>query len=334
MKAIIPVAGAGTHLRPHTYTQPKALIPVAGKPIVDYIIDQLLEVEINEFIFIIGYLGEKIEGHIKEKYPNIEAHFVKQQIRLGLGHAIWMAKAAMGDTDELLIMLGDTIVEADLKELVEAPYSLLAVKKVNDPRDFGVAEFDNEGFIKAVVEKPQIPKSNYALIGIYKVKEALGLFDALHHIISNDIRTRDEFHLTDALEHMIKGGVKFKGFAASNWYDCGKREILLETNAILLKKSGFASDNLPMYENTIIINPVNIATGTKIANSIIGPNVTIGENSNINYSIVRDSIIGNFATLQDVSLHSSVIGSDVSITGLSQSLNIGDNTEIDLSGQS
>jgi len=159
MKAVIPVAGVGTRLRPHTYTQPKPLIPVAGKPIIASIIDQLVhELGIREFILIIGYLGDKI----KQRYPDLDIQFVHQEVRLGLGHAIYTAIEAFQSADHLLIVLGDTIVEGDLLSLLEQPHSCLAVKKVEDPREFGVVEVDDRGYISRVVEKPRIPKSNMA----------------------------------------------------------------------------------------------------------------------------------------------------------------------------
>jgi len=143
MKAIIPVAGAGTKLRPHTYTQPKALIPLAGKTILSIIVDQLLEAGINEFIFIVGYLGEKIQDFVKQNYPQLTAHFVYQNERHGIGHAVLLTRSIVGD-DEIFIVLGDTICEYDVKEVLSRPTSLLGVKRVDDPRNFGVAELEGE----------------------------------------------------------------------------------------------------------------------------------------------------------------------------------------------
>src|SRR5690606_31819759 len=169
MKAIIPVAGAGTKLRPHTYTQPKALIPLAGKTVLSIIVDQLKEGGINEFIFIVGYLGEKIQDYVKTNYPDINAHFVYQNDRQGIGHAVRLTRSIVKN-DEVFIVLGDTICDFNLKEVIASPTSMIGVKKVDDPRTFGVAELE-EDRITHVVEKPQIPKSNLALVGIYKIKE-------------------------------------------------------------------------------------------------------------------------------------------------------------------
>jgi glucose-1-phosphate thymidylyltransferase len=329
MKAIIPVAGAGTKLRPHTYTQPKALIPLAGKTILSIIVDQLREAGINEFIFIVGYLGDKIKDYIIEKYPDLQAHFVNQSERQGIGHAIYLTKNIVGD-DEIFIVLGDTICEYNVGEVLQRPYSTLGIKRVDDPRDFGVAEIAEDGFIARVVEKPQIPKSNMALVGVYRIKETGQLFNCLEENIKNQVRSRGEVTITDAIECMLKYGAKFQSFKVQNWFDCGKKETLLESNATLLKKFGGAIANEQKFENTIIVPPVSIADGCDIKNSIIGPNVTIGEKTTVNYSIVKDSIIGSFADLYDIVLTHSLIGSDTEVKGETRSLNIGDNTEIDL----
>ena len=331
MKAIIPVAGAGTRLRPLTYTQPKSLIPVAGKPIIALIIDQLMGVGVDEFVFIIGYLGEKIKNFVEKTYPDLKKEFVVQDSRQGLGHAIWMAKDAIKNADEVIIFLGDTILDLNLQAFMDSPTSCLAVKRVEDPRNFGVIELGADGHVVKMVEKPKIPKSNLAIVGLYKIKEVAALLHALDCLIEDDKRTHGEYQLTDALMKLIGKGHKFTSIRVDNWFDCGKKEILLETNAQLLDKEGYASGHLPSYDNTIIIHPVSIGKGCKIKNSIIGPHVSIGENVNINYSIVKNSIIGNFALIEEVILTESIVGNDAAIKGLSQSLNIGDNTEIDFS---
>ncbi len=332
MKAIIPVAGAGTKLRPHTYTQPKALIPLAGKTILSIIVDQLHEAGVNDFIFIIGYLGEKIQDYVKVKYPHLNCYFIQQNERHGTGHAIDLAKTIVGD-DEVFIVLGDTIAEYDVKEMLNSPYSMLGVKKVDDPRNFGVAEIEEDGFISRVVEKPAIPKSNMALVGLYKIKETAFLFSCLQKIIDSDIKTNDEFNLTDALECMIQSGARFQPYKVQNWFDCGKKETLLESNATLLKKFGGRVFNRESFENTIILEPVYIAEGCDIKNSVIGPNVTIGENTTIHNGIIRDSIIGSYSKLLEIVLKNSLIGSDAEVKGVSRNLNIGDNTAIDLGGK-
>lgn len=328
MKAIIPVAGAGTKLRPHSYTQPKALIPLAGKTVLSIIIGQLREAGINEFIFIVGYLGEKIQDYVKSKYPDLKAHYVHQVDRQGVGHAIRLTKSIVNN-DEVFVVLGDTICEYDVSEVVNSPYSMIGVRKVDDPRDFGVAEIEEDGFISHLVEKPQIPKSNMAMVGVYKIKEAEQMFQCLESNIRQGLRSHGEYSLTDALDCMVKMGCRFQSFKVENWFDCGKRETLLESNATLLKKFAPQTD-ASQYENTVIIPPVSIGNGCNIKNSIIGPDVAIGDNTTIDYSIIKDSIIGSYSNLFDIVLDQSVIGSDTNLRGESRTLNIGDNTSIDL----
>lgn len=333
MKAIIPVAGAGTKLRPLTYTQPKALIPIAGKTILSVIVDQLRDAGVTDFVFVIGYLGEKIQRYIAKTYPDLSYTLVTQADRKGTGHAIWLTKESVQD-DEVLIVLGDTICDYNVREILSSDVSQIGVRKVDDPRSFGVAELNDNDRVLRVVEKPIIPKSNMAMVGVYYIKETKELFQALEkHMASSTAGEEGEYHLTNALEHMLEQGTRFQAFRVNNWFDCGKKESLLSTNAILLKQMSEAKgleEQSHTYDTSVIIPPVSIAEGCRISHSIIGPNVTIGEHTTIESSIIKDSIIGSYAELVEVVLHSSIIGSDAFVRGLSQSLNIGDNTEIDL----
>ncbi|RYY38717.1 MAG: glucose-1-phosphate thymidylyltransferase [Chitinophagaceae bacterium] len=329
MKAIIPVAGAGTKLRPHTYTQPKALIPLAGKTVLSIIVDQLRNAGITEFIFVVGYLGEKIQDYVRYNYLNITSHFVQQSDRQGIGHALKLCADIVKD-DEVLVVLGDTLCEYDLDAVLRSEHSLLGVKKVDDPRSFGVAEIDPEGKVTHVVEKPQIPKSNMALVGIYKIRESRLLFECLDSNMAQDLRTHGEFGITDAIDCMIRKGASFRAFKVDSWFDAGKRETLLESNATLLKKFGGSMMSSQAYENTVIIQPVRIGKSCDIRNSIIGPNVTIGDQTTVDSSIIKNSIIGSYSNLFDIVLDFSIIGSDTGIRGETRTLNIGDNTDIDL----
>ena len=331
MKAIIPVAGAGTKLRPLTYTQPKALIPIAGKTILGVIVDQLIDAGVTEFVFVIGYLGEKIQRYIEKTYPQLTYTFVTQNDRRGTGHAIWLTRDIVG-TDEVMIVLGDTVCDYNVKDILNSDVSQIGVRKVDDPRSFGVAELNEKDVVLRMVEKPIIPKSNMAMVGIYYIKEAGAMYEALNRHLNNTADENGEYHLTNALQHMVEDGIKFHAFRVNNWFDCGKKETLLSTNAILLKQmeEEHPEKKSPDFDGTVIIHPVNIAEGCSIKHCIIGPNVTIGEYTKIESSIIKDSIIGSYAELQQVVLNSSIIGNDAYVRGLSQSLNIGDNTEIDL----
>ncbi len=328
MKVIIPVAGMGSRLRPHTHTQPKALVPVAGKSILAHILDPLIEAGLTDFVFVIGYMGNKIEEFILEHYKdkNISFDFVVQEPREGTAHALWLAREKFRGDDEILITLGDIIININLDKFLACEHSVLGAKKVDTPGNFGIAEVQN-GFIHNLVEKPEIPKSNLALIGIYKLKNTKLFIESLENIIDNKIKTLGEYQLTDALMAMIEDGEKITTMPVDNWFDCGRKESLLEANAILMAKPEFKSSEHEFHK-TILVPPVSIGKNCKISNAIIGPNVALGDNATISYSIVKNTIIGSFSEIQGAVLHNSIIGSDTSLKGLSHSLNIGDNTEI------
>ncbi|MGV3503825.1 MAG: sugar phosphate nucleotidyltransferase [Adhaeribacter sp.] len=330
MKAIIPVAGIGSRLRPHTHTQPKSLIPVAGNTILGHIIEGLLAGGIQDFVFIIGYLGEKIEAFVKRQYPHIRAEFVLQEPREGLGHALYVARETYRQESDIIIILGDTLVEVDMDRLLHYPGTMLGVKKVDTPSLFGVTEMGPDDFVSKVVEKPKIPKSNIALVGLYKIHEPEKLVEALDYIIRQDIKTLGEYHLSDALMRMIQQGEKMATLAVNSWFDCGRKETLLQANAILLNRLA-GKDAVPSFPDTIIIPPVRIGEHCNISHSIIGPNVAIGDYSIVTSSILHDSIIGSYSELRNTVMHDSIVGSDTSLKGLSHSFNIGDNTEINFS---
>ncbi len=321
----------GARLRPHTHTQPKALVPVAGKAILGHIIEHLQAAGITHFVLVIGYLGEKIMHYVQRKYPHLDVEFVVQQPREGLGHALWAARETFRHEKDVLIQLGDTIVDVDMQQLFTPGHTMLAVKPVKTPTMFGIAEMDNEGFITKVIEKPKIPKSNFALVGLYKIAHPAKLAEALEYIVTNNIRTQDEHHLTDALMHMIQHGEKMVSLQVDQWFDCGRKDTLLQANATLLNRPEFRRAGYPEFPNTIIIPPVSIGKGVQISNSIVGPNVAIGESAILNYTIVRNSIIGGYAEIGYAVLEDSLVGSDSALKGLSQRLNIGDSTEIDFS---
>ncbi len=330
MKAIIPVAGIGSRLKPHTHTQPKSLIPVAGKPILGHIMDSLKQAGVNEFVFIIGYLGDKIEQYISQNHKDCKSTFVIQTLGKGIGHAIWLAKNEFADNEPILIVLGDTIFEANLAKVLKSNNSSLGVKKVEDPRLFGVAELDENGKITHLAEKPSIPKSNLALVGLYYILESKILKDCLAFNIENEIKTQNEFHLTDALQCMIDKGVNFETFQVESWFDCGKREVILQTNRNLLKNQVAAKLPDHILNGNIIVPPVYISPRAKIQNSIIGPDVSIGDDAIISRCIVKNSIIGQHAELHSAILENSLIGSDSTLIGAVHSLNIGDSAEINL----
>ncbi len=327
MKAIIPVAGIGSRLRPHTHTQPKSLIPVAGKPILAHIIDNLVDWGINDFVFVIGYMGEKIEEYVSSNYPQIKADFVVQGVGKGTAHAIWLSRDLFGENVPLLIVFGDTIFKANRTQFIDSAYSCVGVKKVDDPSTFGVAELNEDGSVSKVVEKPRIPKSNLALIGVYKIADSSRLVSALDAVLSGP-EEQEEYHLTDALMYMINEGERIETCDVDSWFDCGRKDILLETNAILLKIGDYRKPHADQLDSSILIEPVYLGEGVHITNSIVGPNVSIGNNTSVDSSILKNLIIGSDSRLHSANLGNSVIGNDASLSGSTLSLNLGDSTEI------
>jgi glucose-1-phosphate thymidylyltransferase len=331
VKALIPVAGIGTKLRPHTHTQPKAMVPVAGKPIIAHIVDSLLESGIRDLVFVIGYLGDKIESFIREQYgqkSGVRLAFVVQDPREGLAQAVWVSKEHLKNSPKLLIVLGDTIVKLDLDQFLRSNDHVVGVKKVDQPGLFGVAELNEDGTVKRLVEKPKIPKSNLALVGIYLINQPDELIKACGLLIQKQEINQGEYQLTDALMYMVNKGAVIRTYAVDNWFDCGRKENLLEANAILMSRPDFHNKPCKDHDNTIFIPPISIGEGCKISHSIIGPNVAIGEKTTISYSIIKDTIIGSYSALETAVLENSIVGNDSVLKGPNQSLNIGDNTEI------
>ena len=323
MRAIIPVAGLGSRLKPHTYSIPKVLINVGGKPILGHIIEKLIKEEVYKVTFVIGHLGEMVMDYIHFAYPSIKADFVEQKEMLGLGHAIHTALPTIDD-EEIFIILGDTIFDVDLKEFFKEKTTTLGVKEVDDPRRFGVAVVDN-GYITKLVEKPLTPVSNLALVGLYYIANSQKLISSLNNLLEKDIKTKGEYQLTDALQMMIDEGEKIKTFTVEGWYDCGKPETLLSTNKYLLDLKSVSRK----YDNVIINPPVFISEDVQIKNSVIGPYATIDRGSTIEDSIIKNTIIGSNVQIKKVLLKNSIIGSNVVIRGMFKRLNSGDSSEID-----
>lgn len=331
MKAIIPVAGIGTRLRPHTHTQPKVLLPVAGKPMLAHILDELVSLGFDEVTFIIGYKGEMIREFVTENY-SFKCNFVEQPEMKGLGHAIWLAKPHH-DTDEpVLIVLGDTIFKADLKKVFEERESALGVHEVEDGRRFGIVELDAKQHVKRLIEKPQNPPTNLAIVGIYYIAEPKKLFTALDELIAEGTTTAGEIQLTDALQKMLDAGEPMRTFLIDGWYDCGKAETILSTNRDLLDQRAMdAKDHSEVakrYPDCVIKMPVAIAESAKLENCIVGPHVSISAKSILKDCIVRNSIIGESAEASSIVLQDSLISDNAKVTGSLFRLNVGDSSEV------
>jgi glucose-1-phosphate thymidylyltransferase len=322
VRAIIPVAGEGTRLRPHTYVLPKALLTVADKPILGHILDGVLAAGIQDVVLVVGYRGEQILEYVRTAYPQLELQWVEQEEPKGLGHALWSARHYL-QGEPVLIILGDTIVEVDWAELLRQEENLVGVKPVEDPSRFGVVVMHGD-VVAGFVEKPSVPPSNLALVGLYFLRASQQLREALEELMRQGIRTRGEYQLTDALELMRQWGTRFRAFAVEAWYDCGKVETLLETNRHLLQRRG----NSPQLPGCAIIPPVYIAQTAQVEHSVIGPNATIGPGAVVRESIVRDTIINAGAHVEAVLLEHSVIGANAHVCGRFQRLNLSDESQV------
>lgn len=320
--AVIPVAGSGTRLRPHTYTYPKVLLRVGDKPILGHIVDKLIESGIRRMCFVIGYLGNKVKDYIKNNYPDIESFFVVQEKQMGLGHAVWLTRECVDGP--VIIVLGDTLIDTDIKTFLSGEFAKIGVKEVGDPQRFGIIVKDENGFVKDMIEKPENPPTNIAIAGIYSFPQSSDLYNAIDEIIKSDIKTKGEYQLTDAMKIMIKNGHKIFAQSINGWYDCGKPQTLLETNRYILSLKKFSCS----VEGSVIIPPVYISPLAKIKSSIIGPFVSVGDNVEIENSIISSSIINEGASIKNLSLSQSIIGPDALLEGKSYSFNVGENSEI------
>jgi len=321
MKAIIPAAGEGTRLRPHTHTMPKVLVGVAGKPILGHILDALCGVGVDEVILVVGYLGDQVAEYVRTHY-SLQTRYVPQGERKGLGHAIYLTREYT-DESPLMIVYGDTIFDVDLSGVVKRSQTQIGVKEVEDPRRFGVVTKEGDR-ITGFVEKPDTPVSNLAIVGINYIVSPNVLFDCLEEIIREDVKTKGEYQLTDALQRMLERGEEMRTFSVEGWFDCGKPETLLETNHYLLAKAS----HYRTRDRSIIIPPVFVADSAKVEDCIIGPDVTIDEEADVRSSIIRNSIISREAKVRDVVLSGSLIGVSAEVHGPTTQLNVGHSSEV------
>jgi glucose-1-phosphate thymidylyltransferase len=326
MHAIIPVAGFGTRLRPHTFSLPKVLLNVAGKPILAHILDQIIADGVTSATVIVGYLGDAVREFMHERYPKLPVRFIEQTELLGLGHAIWMAREDIpSDGSPLFIVLGDTIFDVDLKTVFQKKSSALGVFHVDDPRRFGVVESEG-GYATKLVEKPEHPKSNWMIAGLYYFQNPPLLRECLEELVASDKRTKNEYQLTDALQTMIERGEKFATFPLQGWYDCGKPETLLSTNRALLDKKSQSRQLV----RTVIHEPVFIAETADVEDSILGPYTTIGSGTRVRNTIIRNSIVGDGAHVENIVLAASIVGNNARVQGSLHQVNVGDSSEVNL----
>jgi glucose-1-phosphate thymidylyltransferase len=324
MKIILPMAGFGTRLRPHTWDVPKPLVPLAGKTMIDHVLDRLLPLEPEEVICIVGYLGEQIEEYIKGRY-SVPVRFVVQPEMRGQADAIALTRDVVAG--DALVMFADTIFEADFSPLrglrARGIDGAIFVKEIDDPRRFGIAILDAEGYATQLVEKPENPTSNLALVGIYYFADMGALYDAIDTLIASGKALKGEYYLADAVQLLIDRGQRLKTFPVPVWEDCGKPEEMLQTNRYLLARE-YAGDGLPiLHGDSVIIPPVALDPSATIGRSIVGPHVSIGAGATLSGVVIADSIVGDAVSLANTTLTGSIISAGAAIHGTEQRLNLG-----------
>lgn len=334
MKIVVPMAGVGKRMRPHTLTVPKPLLPIAGKPIVQRLVEDIAAVckePIEEIAFVIGDFGKEVEKQLNGIAEDLGAkssiHY--QGEALGTAHAILCAEEQL--EGKVVVAFADTLFRADM-EMDEEAEGIVWVKKVeNDPSSFGLVSLDDEGYIIDMVEKPDDPPSDLAIIGIYYFKEAERLKKELQYLIDNDIKDKGEYQLTNALERMKDQGVRFQAGQVEEWLDCGKKDMTVHTNQRILefkKEEETLVSSEHKNSNSVIVPPCYIAPGVVLENCVIGPHVSIGKNTHISDSILRNSIVQEHSRIDGAFMENSMIGNQVEYRSPSKDLSIGDHNVI------
>ncbi len=327
LKIVIPMAGLGTRLRPQTWSKPKQLISVAGKAVLGHVLDMLRTVpdpDHIELINIVGYLGEQIEAYMEEHYPELPAHYVVQENPRGQSHAIHLAQEYL--SGPMLMIFADTLIETDLHFLQNESADAVAwVKSVPDPRRFGVAIAGEDGYVRRLVEKPKEIDNNLAVVGCYYFKRSEDLIAAIEEQMRLNIQLKGEFFLADAINLMLEKGLKMRIEKVDTWLDAGTPEAILKTNRYLLKaqqSGGYGRSDADF----VVVPPVFIHPSAKIERSVIGPYAAIGAGCSVVGSIIRDSILEDSASIEDVIMEKSIIGRFTKISRRPEIINAGDNS--------
>jgi glucose-1-phosphate thymidylyltransferase len=326
MKVIIPLAGKGTRLRPHTHTVPKPMLKVAGKPVMDYVLDDVRKLgDVSEVVYITGHLKETVEAHARTAYADMPATFIEQKVQDGTAGAVALAESRV-QGEPVLIIFVDTIFDADLSIIKTCPDDgIIWTKEVEDYQRFGVVVTDAAGHMTKIVEKPKTPISKRANIGLYYIRNSALLYEGIAHTLRQPTN-QGEYYLTDAFQYMIDHGAKLKVEDVAGWYDAGKLDTLLDTNRVMLEKG--RARRPADVQGATIIEPVYIEDGCTLTGSTIGPNVAISAGSTITNSTVRDTVIGSKSRLSDCALHDSLIGDSVVLEKVRGSTTVGDHSEV------
>jgi glucose-1-phosphate thymidylyltransferase len=330
MKAVIPLAGKGTRLRPHTLHTPKPLLKVAGKPVLAYILDDLVALGVEEIVFIVGYLRETVEEWISREYPGLGAHYVLQEVQDGTAGAIALAEPFIDE--DLLIIFADAVLEVDyglVKTLGKEFGAVIWAKEVEDYQRYGVIVTNDDGTMRTIVEKPSEPISRLANIGLYYVRDHELLFEGVRHTLASDPGPSGEFYLTDAFQYMVDHDSRLITAPVEGWWDAGKPETLLETNEHLVASGRGGIDAGAVVEGAEIVEPVRIEAGVVVRGGRVGPNVTLETGAVLEHSDLRHSVVGSAASVAQARLHDSIIGAHAQISGISGSVRVADYSVVD-----
>jgi glucose-1-phosphate thymidylyltransferase len=322
MQVIIPLAGKGTRLRPHTHLIPKPMLKVAGRPVMDWVMDRLQGIDVTELIFITGHLKDQVEAFAREHYRT-PSRFIEQKVQDGTAGAINLARPYV--KGPVLIIFVDTVFEADLTLINRTDADgIIWAKEVEDYQRFGVVVTDRDGYMTRIVEKPSTPISKLANIGLYYIRSVDSLWKGIDHVLANPAN-KGEWYLTDAFQWMIEHGKRILTAEVGGWYDCGKLDTLLETNEILLRKGAARRRDFP---GVTIRDPVYIEDGVTIERSEIGPNVSLETGTSVSGSRLSNTIVGTGSKLNNVNLDGSLLGNRVIVEGLRGSTTLGDDSEV------
>jgi glucose-1-phosphate thymidylyltransferase len=328
MKIIIPMAGYGTRLRPQTWSKPKPLITVAGKPVLGHVLDMFAPLSpIEEVVFVVGYLGDQVQTYVTRSYPQLKARYVEQTEMLGQSHAVWLARQGLNGPG--LVVFVDTLIDADLSRLrTEKAEAVAWVKAVPDPRRFGVAEVKQDGGVRRLVEKPEDMDNNLAVVGCYYFARVERLVEAIEEQMLRRQALQGEYFLADAINILLERGLEMRVEPVEVWHDCGKPEALLETNRYLLEHGSDNSAAAEERRDVVIVPPVFLDPTAAVHQSVIGPHVSIGAGCQVQRSVIQDSIVDADSHIVDTTLRGSLIGREARVIGHYHALNVGDSSEV------
>lgn len=329
---VIPMAGLGTRLRPHTWSKPKQLLYLAGKTVLDHVLDSLKtlpDFEHAEIINIIGYLGDQIRNYVSQHYPELRATYVLQEEPQGQSHALKLAEEHL--RGQLLVLFADTLIETDFSFLADEEAEAVAwVKPVPDPRRFGVAEVDEKGWVKRLVEKPSALDNNLVVVGCYYFRQAQPLLTAIDEQMRRGIRLKGEFFLADAVNILLSQGLRMRTQQVGIWLDAGTSDALLETNRYLLDHGRDNTSETLHRARVTVIPPVFIHPQAEVQDAVIGPYVSIAPRCRVERCVLSDAILEEGAVVREVVLHRTILGRRTTVSSSPRSLNVGDDSAVEM----